>query len=116
MNKDLDVTAGPWTVIPEYDGMTGVFLIREIRQEADAVEELYERNVELADAADAKRLERVQNAAKLIAYAEPMYQLLRYITRTASMKGPAGTTAFIIPLERMEEARGVIANIEEGPV
>jgi hypothetical protein len=88
MNKH---TPGPWVIVAET-------ILDEENKELIAV-------VHMANFPDAPV---AQANARLIAAAPEIYETLKWITRCAKIKGPAGTTGYLISDKVMEQAKAAI--------
>ena len=85
-------TQGPWTV--ENNSIYGnAGMIRPF----------------IASVEDDHRDEETNANARLIAAAPDLLDALQWITRCASIRGPVGTTAYLISDKRMAEVRAAIA-------
>jgi hypothetical protein len=97
-------TPGPWHM-GEGNGEGSIFMTGEGRMRFENGTTLYPICTMVRGW---KRAEDDANA-RLIAAAPALLEALEWLTRSPSMTGPAGTTAYIISDERMQAAKAAVA-------
>jgi hypothetical protein len=104
-------TPGPWTVVHHPDTEGAYTILEANREQRHWVFDGYEISDEEGDRRAKVAEERSERNQKLIEAAPDLLDILECITRSISMKGPAGTTAYIIPALTMATAKEFVSRL-----
>lgn len=88
-------TPGPWKIEKRTTRGEFVTTTHIVSKDGDHIAEVGPCNIEAN--------------ARLVAAAPELLEILEWITHCASIKGPAGTTAYVIGDKYIETARSVVA-------